>query len=64
MTLVDAQLNLSTLGFSFLFHDKAKRTQQGDLLGRYKQWAAYLYNENYDMEYIEKEIRAYKTYFI
>ena len=27
-----ALLNLSVLGFSFVFHDKAKRTQQGDLL--------------------------------
>ena len=25
-------LNLSVLGFSFVFHDKAKRTQQGNLL--------------------------------
>ena len=24
---------LSVLGFSFVFHDKAKRTQQGNLLG-------------------------------
>ena len=29
-----ALLNLSVLGFSFVvFHDKAKRTQEGDLLG-------------------------------
>ena len=27
-----ARLNLSVLGFSFVFHDKAKRTQQGNLL--------------------------------
>ena len=27
-----ALLNLSVLGFSFVLHDKAKRTQQGDLL--------------------------------
>ena len=27
-----ALLNLSVLGFSFVFHDKAKRTQQGNLL--------------------------------
>ena len=27
-----ALLNLSVLGFSFVFHDKAKRTQKGDLL--------------------------------
>ena len=25
-------LNLSAFGFSFVFHDKAKRTQQGNLL--------------------------------
>ena len=30
--LLIAPLNLSVLGFSFVFHDKAKRTQQGDLL--------------------------------
>ena len=54
-------MEITVHGFSFLFHDKAKRTQQGDLLGRYKQWAAYLYNENYEKEYVEKEIRAYKT---
>ena len=29
-----ALLNLSVLGFSFVFHDKAKRTQQGNLLGK------------------------------
>ena len=29
-----AQLNLSVFGFSFVFHDKAKRTQQGNLLGK------------------------------
>ena len=35
-----ALLNLSVLGFSFVFHDKAKRTQQGNLLGgrRPDQW--------------------------
>ena len=27
-----ALLNLSVLGFSFVFHDKAKRTQRGNLL--------------------------------
>ena len=27
-----ALLNLSVLGFSFVFHDKTKRTQQGNLL--------------------------------
>ena len=26
-------LNLSVLGFSFVFYDKAKRTQQGNMLG-------------------------------
>ena len=56
-----ALLNLSVHGFLFLFHDKTERTQQGELLGGYKQWAAYLYNENYEKQYVEKEIRAYKT---
>ena len=34
VALVVALLNLSVLGFSFvdMFHDKAKRTQQGNLL--------------------------------
>ena len=29
-----ALLNLSVLRFSFVFHDKAKSTQQGNLLGK------------------------------
>ena len=33
--LLIALLNLSVLGFSFVFHDKAKRTQQVDLLDLY-----------------------------
>ena len=36
-----ALLNLSVLGFSFLvFYDKAKRTQQGNLLGIIPAWAS------------------------
>ena len=33
LILMIALLNLSLLGFSFVFHKKAKRTQQGNLLG-------------------------------
>ena len=36
-----ALLNLSVLGFSFVvFYDKAKRTQQGNLLGIIPAWAS------------------------
>ena len=37
-----ALLNLSVLGFSFVdaFHDKAKRNQQGNLLGEVATWDA------------------------
>ena len=49
------------MDFYFCSMTKLKETQQGELLGGYKQWAAYLYNENYEKEYVEKEIRAYKT---
>ena len=35
-----ALLNLSVLGFLLVFHDKAKRRQQGNLLG-YRQLTAF-----------------------
>ena len=41
-SLVVALLNLSVLGFSFVvFHDKAKRTQQGNLLWNLGQTSAW-----------------------
>ena len=44
-----ALLNMSVLGFSFVFHDKAKRTQQENLL--IKGYALFLLKEGVKNRY-------------